>query len=84
MLSTLRKQLLFRSSHRGCKETDILLGRFAEQNIANMDEQELTLYEELVEVQDTDLYNWIAGIAEYPSIYQELIDKIRRFHKLDV
>lgn len=82
MLSSLHKKLLFRSNHRGCKETDILLGNFAEKNIANMSDEELALYAELIETQDNDIYNWIVGSDVVPIQYSQLIESIRRFHKL--
>ena len=41
------KQLLYRSKHRGCKETDILLGKFAEEKITNFSDEKLNLYQKL-------------------------------------
>src|SRR5438045_2238505 len=36
-----RKRLLFRSCHRGMKETDLMLGRFAEHHLAILDDGQL-------------------------------------------
>jgi len=60
-LETRRKRLLFRSWHRGTREMDLLLGRFAERHLATFSERQLTLFEEMLEHGDPDLYAWLAG-----------------------
>ena len=55
-----RKRLLFRSAHRGMQETDIFLGRFAERHLATMNEEQVDLFEALLEETDNDLFNWIS------------------------
>lgn len=62
-----RKRLIFRSEHRGIKEMDIIMGRFARAHIADFDEQKLAAYEELLQENDPDLYNWIIGKEPPPS-----------------
>jgi antitoxin CptB len=61
-----RKRLLFRSWHRGTKETDLLLGSFAERHIADFSKEQLDHYEALLENDDGDLYDWITGRAAVP------------------
>jgi antitoxin CptB len=61
-----RKRLLFRSWHRGTKETDLLLGSFAERHLAGMSEAQLDRYEALLEENDAALYDWITGRAAPP------------------
>ncbi|MDB5410156.1 MAG: hypothetical protein JWL84_5068 [Rhodospirillales bacterium] len=63
---TRRKRLLFRSWHRGTKETDLLLGSFAERYIADFSKDQLDHYEALLENEDGDLYDWITGRAAVP------------------
>ena len=76
-----RRKLLFRSWHRGIRETDLLLGRFADAHIADMSNGDLDEYERLLEVQDQDIYGWVTGeIAIPPSHRSELLDRIRAFH----
>ena len=41
------KKLLFKASHRGTKEMDIILGSFAENNLETMNEENLKLFEEI-------------------------------------
>jgi antitoxin CptB len=61
-----RKRLLFRSWHRGTKETDLLLGSFAEQHLAGMSEAQLDRYEALLEQEDAELFDWITGRVPPP------------------
>ena len=56
-----RKRLLFRCWHRGTREMDLILGRFADKEIADLNEGELTELERLIEVPDPDLYAAITG-----------------------
>src|SRR5438445_12815648 len=51
-----RKRLLFRCWHRGTREMDLLLGRFADAAIAELSDTELAELERLIEVPDPDLY----------------------------
>ena len=56
-----RKRLLFRCWHRGTREMDLILGRFADAEIASLTEQELVQLERLIEVPDPDLYAALTG-----------------------
>ncbi|WP_041651389.1 FAD assembly factor SdhE [Anaplasma centrale] len=72
-----KRRLLYRSTHRGCKETDILLGAFAREYLALLDEEELAQYEKIVELDDELLYSYIVGRREVPSsIDKALVSRI--------
>ncbi len=58
-----RKRLLFRCWHRGTREMDLILGRFADAEIAGLAEDELAELERLIEVPDPDLYAALTGSA---------------------
>ncbi|HTS91666.1 MAG TPA: succinate dehydrogenase assembly factor 2 [Stellaceae bacterium] len=62
-----RKRLLFRSWHRGTKESDLLLGSFAERHLREFTPAQLDRYEALLECEDADLWDWIAGRAAPPA-----------------
>lgn len=80
-LSERRRRLLFRSWHRGMRETDLLLGRFADAWIGELSDRELDEYERLLEVPDHDLYGWMTGERDIPANYRSaLLDRIRDFH----
>jgi antitoxin CptB len=58
-----RKRLLFRCWHRGTREMDLILGRFADAAIADLSDTELAQLERLIEVPDPDLYAAISSDA---------------------
>ena len=63
---TRRKRLAFRSRHRGTRESDLILGRFADAHLAGFDHRQLDLYEALLDCADADLFDWITGRASPP------------------
>jgi antitoxin CptB len=65
-VETSRKRLLFRSWHRGTKETDLLLGSFAERHLAGFSAAQLARYEALLEIDDGQLYDWVTGRVAPP------------------
>jgi len=74
------KRLYFRSWHRGTREMDLLLGRFAARHLDDLSETELAQYEALLEVADPDLYGWIAGEAAPPGAFDNaLLERIKKF-----
>ena len=64
-----RRRVLFRSWHRGIREMDLVLGRFADRNIDTLSDDELTVYEALMEVPDRDLLKWVTDEAPVPPNY---------------
>ncbi len=62
-----RKRLLWRASHRGIKEMDLILGGFAKTRIAVMDEAELDELEAIIELPDQELLSWATKMAPVPA-----------------
>jgi antitoxin CptB len=76
-----RRRILFRSWHRGMRETDILIGRFADAEIARMNEAELAELEDLLEAGDRDVLGWLTGELDVPPAYDtDLFRKLKLFH----
>ena len=76
-----RKRLRYHCWHRGTKEMDLLLGRFADANLAAMTEQQMGELEALLLLPDPDLYNWITGEAPVPAnVDSATFRLIRDFH----
>ena len=79
-----RRKILFRAWHRGMRETDLIMGRFADAEIGGLSEAELDEFERLIEVLDRDLLSWVTGEAPVPSNYDtELFRKLKAFHHHD-
>ena len=64
-----RKRLLYRSWHRGTREGDLILGRFAAACLAGFDDAQLDRYEALIDCTDADLLDWVAGRAAPPAAF---------------
>jgi antitoxin CptB len=63
------------------REMDLVLGPFASAKIASLGSSELDDYELLLEAQDRDVFSWLTGEAEIPTLYDTpLLRKIRAFH----
>ena len=54
----LKKQIIYRATHRGTKEMDILLGNFVKKYIEEFNDNELQDLEKLLFVEDEIIYNW--------------------------
>jgi antitoxin CptB len=65
-LDTRRRKLLFRSWHRGMREMDLILGRFADAAVEQLTEDEIAEFERLLEAPDPELLAWIIGEADVP------------------
>lgn len=76
-----RRAALFRSWHRGMREMDILMGRFADAHMAALSVAELADYEILVEAQDRDIFGWLTGEIDIPAAYDTpVFRKLLAFH----
>jgi antitoxin CptB len=75
-----RKRLLFRCWHRGTREMDLILGRFADATIADLTDAELAQLEHLIEVPDPDLYAALSSdVLLAPEYRTDLFDRIKSF-----
>jgi antitoxin CptB len=80
-LDVRRRKLLFRAWHRGMRELDLIMGRFADAAIEQLTDTELTQFEHLMEVPDRELLAWVTGEADVPAAYQTpLFGRLRDFH----
>ena len=76
-----RRKLLFRCWHRGIREMDLIMGRFANEEIESLAGQELDDFERLAELPDHDLLAWITGERETPEEYNTVVfRRMRDFH----
>lgn len=74
------KRLRFRSWHRGCKETDLILGHFCDALLEQLSPSELDDFEHMLEESDADIWDWITG-KQHPgnSGYITLLQRLRDF-----
>jgi antitoxin CptB len=76
-----RRRLLFRSWHRGTREADLIMGRFADVHLPGFSDAELDQYEHLLEALETDLLSWVTGVSEVPPEHDTaMFRRVRDFH----
>lgn len=82
-LDVRRRRAGFRANHRGTKEMDWLLGRFADATLAGMSGEDLVQFEKLMEIGDPELNAWILSPELCPEQrFAGLLYQIRQFHNL--
>ncbi|WP_176695311.1 succinate dehydrogenase assembly factor 2 [Legionella massiliensis] len=62
-MNSLRKAKLLWHCRRGMLELDLILLRFAENNLDSMTEAQIDAFEELLSCIDPELYNWLMGYS---------------------
>jgi antitoxin CptB len=82
-LDTRRRRAAYRAAHRGTKEMDFMVGRYAEAILPTLDDPALARFEQFLSLPDPELQGWllkperIAGLA-----FEDLIADVRKFHGL--
>lgn len=81
---TRRRRVLFRATHRGTKEMDWLLGRFAESEVEKFDETELGAFEQFIALPDPDIQEWLLDPQAIQPVGPTLafVQRIKSFHDL--
>ena len=64
-----RRRILFRAWRRGLRELDLVMGQFADANLASLNEAELDEFEALLGVPDPQVLAWITGSEPTPQEY---------------
>ena len=75
-LDALRRKLLWRATHRGLKELDLVLGGFAKDHVAVLSDPELDEFSEIVSLADTDLLAWLIGERPAPVERWPLLSRV--------
>jgi antitoxin CptB len=77
-----RRRILFRSWHRGMREMDLIMGRFADAMIDRLSAAELDDFERLMQAPDPELYACIAGDqTPLPAYDCPMLHRLRDFHR---
>ena len=75
-MESLRNEINFRS-RRGLQELDILLKRFLEKHLSNLDESSLKVLIEILDMEDNDLADLLIYKTETPKeAHRAIIKKI--------
>lgn len=76
VLEARRKRLRYRAAHRGMKELDLLVGRFADCHLAELDEGQLDRFEDLLGVPEPVLFDWLTGKAEPEAAFDHDVTRL--------
>lgn len=79
-----RRRAAYRASHRGTKEMDIILGRYAQAHLDSMSEAELDDFERFIALPDPTLTRWftLADPAADAGEFSHLLALLRAHHGL--
>jgi antitoxin CptB len=70
-------------ARRGTRELDALLGGWLDERFEQASEAQRQAFDQLLDVQDPDLWDWVMGHAQAPRAdWQTIIDDIRARHRL--
>jgi len=76
-----RRRLLFRCWHRGTKELDLIMGRFADAHLKEFSDDDVSVFEALMAVPDQEMYAWVTGAqAVEPEYDTPMFRRLRDFH----
>ena len=71
----------YRATHRGTKELDWVIGRYAEKLAPSMSESEMDLFERFLTVPDPEIHAWIMTPGIIPlTDFSGIIRDIKAFH----
>ncbi|DAZ94015.1 TPA: hypothetical protein N0F65_001626, partial [Lagenidium giganteum] len=62
-----RKRIIYRSKQRGWLEVDLLLGSWASQNVMELTAEEVKQYEDILNQETIDIFNYISGKDPVPE-----------------
>lgn len=81
-LAARRRRLKFRAWHRGMREVDLLLGRFADARLDGMSEPELAAFEALLDVPDPLVLAWVTRQEPLSDDrHAPLLEQLIEFHR---
>jgi antitoxin CptB len=80
-LDARRRRLLFRCWHRGIREMDLVLGRFADTHLTSLNDAELGELEAWLDIPDQQMFAWVNGAEPTPAeLETALFRRLREFH----
>ncbi|MFN3868341.1 MAG: succinate dehydrogenase assembly factor 2 [Hyphomicrobiaceae bacterium] len=82
-IETRRRRAAYRAHHRGTKEMDWLVGRYADARLDGFDAAALTRFERFLEIADPELQRWLlAPELASGGEFGDLVRDVRAFHGL--
>ena len=82
-IDLLKKKIIYRSNYRGTKEMDKLLGSFTKKYIEILSLNDLKDLEKLLDIDDTNLYNYYNGLGCDFEFKENYINSLFKNFKYD-
>ncbi len=76
------KQIIYRSSHRGSKEMDLLLGNFVKKYVNDFNDKELKNLYDLLMIEDELIYRWYFDKKLNDNIPNTRVSNLLKKYKL--
>jgi antitoxin CptB len=77
------RRALYRAHHRGTKEMDFLVGRYADARLPGAAAEQIEAFERFLTIPDPSLQAWIFSGEGFEGIeFENLVHDIRAFHGL--
>ena len=78
-----RRRAAYRAAHRGTKEMDIMVGRYAAAKLPELNDPALAHFEEFIALPDPELQTWLlTPDAVAAPAFIALVAEVRKFHGL--
>ncbi|PEQ11774.1 succinate dehydrogenase assembly factor 2 [Novosphingobium sp. PC22D] len=78
-------RLRFRAWHRGTREADYMIGCFFDRFHAGWSEDDIALFETIIEEQDVDIMAWALGTQPVPEAYRgPLMERMMRLDYVEI
>ena len=78
-IQDLKKKIIYRSSYRGSKEMDSLLGSFSKKYVNILNEEDLVCLSKLIVIDDENLYKYNQGLKTTVKINENKVTKLFRY-----
>lgn len=78
-----RRRMRYRAWHRGMRETDILVGSFADRYLDGFSSRQLDLFDALLDVADADLLDWYGGRAPVAPAHDHEVTALLLAHRAE-
>ena len=78
-----RRRAAYRAAHRGTKEMDIMLGRYAEAVLPGLSDPDLQKFEQFLALPDPELQGWLLTSAQIDgAAFADLVAEVRKYNGL--
>jgi antitoxin CptB len=80
-LDTRRRRAAYRAAHRGTKEMDFMIGRYAQATLPTLADPDLGRFEQFLSLPDPELQGWLLKPERIAGLeFEDIILKVRAFH----